>query len=68
MQIFKDPLELELQACEPPEVGTELGSSGGARNALNSPVPFGQCFITVAGKHLNLIHEVIPAGGYGHDS
>lgn len=37
-------------------------------NALNSPVPFGQCFITVAGKHLNLIHELIPAGGYGHDS
>lgn len=31
-------------------LGTELGSSGGAGNALNSPVPFGQCFITVAGN------------------
>lgn len=49
-------------------LGTELGSSGGAGNVLNSLVPFGQCFITVAGKHLNLMHQVIPAGGYGHDS
>lgn len=49
-------------------LGTELGSSGGAGDALNSPVPFGQCFITVAGKHFNLIHQVILAGDYGHDS
>jgi hypothetical protein len=75
LQVFKDCLELELQAVVSHSVwvlGTELGFSGRAGNTPNhkaiSQAPFIQCFIKSTEKHLNFIHEAIPAGGYGNES
>lgn len=63
-----------IGSCEPVlwVLGTELGFSGRAGNTPNhkaiSQAPFIQCFIKSTEKHLNFIHEAIPAGGYGNES